>query len=306
MTYSRSARYLLACLCFAGISEKASAATNCPANPISTSIQVTSNPPLSTTEAAISLSGIACNRSGVGFASIHWVNGSSSGPTPASTTWNGQWEWRADDIPLAAGANQIDVTARDANGDQATASVVVNLAGSPPPQPAEDIARQKTKITIWFPETYTGLDRFNLIGYVADDFDMPFAQDVRITASVQSPEDGAELMLFDSTVPAGTVTGTDRRYLYRRPGSENSGSGIRELEFLRQSSGTVRLYIYVNNDDFLIDTKASLDDADYRNLLRQVRQYTVTVQVGNKAWVGVGAPVSASALERKVELRFNR
>jgi hypothetical protein len=127
-----------------------------------------------------------------------------------------------------------------------------------------------------------------------------------VTASVRSPEDGSELLLFDGTVPAGTVTGSANRYLYRRPGSENSGSGIRELEFLRQSSGGVRLYLYVNNDDFLSSTKAKLDDVAYRDFLKQIRQYQTSIQIGGMTWAGVVEPLNASALERKVELRYDR
>ena len=187
---------------------------------------------------------------------------------------------------LEEGPNIITVEASNALGSYNMATIVVAYA-PPPPVDVRDITGHKTKITIWFPESYTELDRFNLIGYMqynpGETFEFPFYSDVHFKGWIRDPENPSQnVLIFSYTIPADTVDVLSGKYRYLRPGSENSGSGLREVIFTNRDRGDTRLYLYVNNEDFLADRKAAMGEAAFKDYLKRITHYTVDVQIEDK------------------------
>ena len=264
----------------------------------------------SSEKSTITLSGQAGDDTGLD--SVSWFSDSGAhGMTTATTSWeSGVYDWQAKAIPLTAETTVITVMAVDTSGNEASATLTVTYNPSPPAVSSEasDIGNRKTKITVWVPDSYTNLDRFTMGSLLQDNpdktFQLPFDSDVTISARITDPSSG-NLPLFTYTIPAGTVDSGVSTYRYRRPGSENSGSGIRELEFDPRRGGKTYMYLYVNNDNFLTAKKNNMSDTEFKTFLRLLESYTVTVEANGKTWTGIGRLYSA-VYDRKAELTENR
>src|SRR3989454_4554834 len=87
----------------------------------------TSNPTYSTSSSSLTLGGTASDN--VGVTQVTWANSVGGSGTATGTT-----SWTAGGIPLLPGTNVLTVTAQDAAGNTATASLTVtcNAAYAPP------------------------------------------------------------------------------------------------------------------------------------------------------------------------------
>src|SRR2546422_10140616 len=100
----------------------------------------TGNAAYTTSNPLLTLGGTSSDNAGV--TQVTWANDRSGGGTASGTT-----SWVASGIALQFGANVVTVTARDAAGNTATASLTVTLAGILPvtqdPLPAQDTDRER-------------------------------------------------------------------------------------------------------------------------------------------------------------------
>ncbi|MBW1695565.1 MAG: hypothetical protein JRH18_00115 [Deltaproteobacteria bacterium] len=221
-----------------------------------------------------------------------------------------QWSWRAEDIPLTEGENHIVVTAEDAAGNlgQAFIDVTYNPPVQPPPPPAPPIPEttpldpKKAKFTFYFGgSSYEDLDRVSIVSYLRKEADakfvMPFDQDVTVMIHVQ----GVDEPIFTQTVPAGTISGTTK---YRYTGSP---PGIRELTFMKSTSTTVYMYLFVERCNFLPDVRDTLTAEAYQEYIKSIGSFTLTLLIGgDKAWQG-SAPLQPGGYNlHKQEMVYNR
>ena len=98
----------------------------------------TASPTYTTSTPALTLGGTAADNLGV--TQVTWVNNRGGSGTATGTT-----SWTTGGITLQTGANVLTVTARDAAGNTATASMTVTLSGTPP-FTDDPLAAQSTSI----------------------------------------------------------------------------------------------------------------------------------------------------------------
>jgi hypothetical protein len=111
---------------------------------------------------------------------------------------------------------------------------------------------------------------------------------------------GEKLHLFTQTIPAGTVTSTGKyRYVH-------SGGGIYEFLLQSYTSTTVYMYVFVDRVNFLLDIKSSMTPNQYWQFVKSISSYSVTVQIGDTAWVGSATLVPGTYTYHKQELVYNR
>ena len=261
-----------------------------------------------TDRAVVNLAGEVSDE--IGVKQVTWSNNRGGYGTAVGTTnWIGPWHWKVKGIPLSENDNLITITATDAVGNEADATLMVTYNPPPPPAPPsseKEIDNKKAKFTFYFggPD-YDGIDRFSIVAYLLKEpdekFVMPSEKNVTVTVRVPDPHDpSGDLQIFTQTVPAGTVISA-RRYRY------TSGlPGIRELRFQERNSTSVYMYLFVKKVDFLSNLKASMTPEEYWEFVKGISNYKVTVQIGDKAWIGDAPLMIGSNNEHKQELVYNR
>ena len=284
------------------------------------SVSITSAPPASTTATSVNLSGTACSVADIGLASIEWSNDvGATGTTSANTSWDGRWNWSAQNIPLVEGTNEINVTAVDADNRLAVASVTVDQIVEPPPPPPPEpqdgnvIYDQKVKITA---NHDPAIDRYNAVAYMSmpEDYDLALACDQPITVTVHIGDD--ETVLFTDTVPAGEASTCYSKKIRAVMG----GPDLREVTIQRISPTRATAYIYAHKGTYLVSDPA-LRDTGFLEYFSGFQAAKLTISMGGQSWSGwtdgYGAESSWDRLSpcadfdetvysSKVELRCNR
>jgi hypothetical protein len=241
----------------------------------------------------------------IGVTKVTWSNDrGGSGTAQGTTSWAGPCYWEAKAIPLSEGDNLITVTALDtaANSKKATLTVTYNTPLPPP----KVLLNRQAKFTFYFGGTgYNNIDRFsvvaNLLKGASEVFVMPFNKDVTVTVRVPDPRDQSkQIQLFTQTIPAGKATGsTAYRYL-------SSYAGIRELYLARNTPTTIYLYLFVDKVNFLPGIKPTMSTAEYKNFVRGIKSYNLTLKIGDTTYSG-DAPLSyGTDSDHKQELVYNR
>jgi hypothetical protein len=240
---------------------------------------------------------------------------------PSSTEWDHKWYWE-DTVSLVEGPNQITVYAQDVAGNVGSDTVTVIYQNPtpppppPPPQTAKTLDIRQGKFTFYFGSgsgsaasdpVYNGIDRVSTVAYLqksaSETFAWPYNTDVTVTIEAPDPRpghSGEKLHLFTQTIPAGTVTSTGKyRYVH-------SGGGIYEFTLESYTSTTVYLYVFVDRVNFLLDIKSSMTPDQYWQFARSISSYSVTIQIGDTAWVGSAKLVPGTYTYHKQELVYNR
>lgn len=210
----------------------------------------------STNQSTVTIEGIASDDNAI--KEIVWENDQGgAGFTDASTNWlGGEWNWKADSIPLVVGTNTITVTAQDAVGNTGSDFLVVNRTATPTTTLPDDVRgieldRTKVKLNI-FADT-PGDDHVSIVSYLkinaGEDF-VKSLMDLDVTAilKLRDPDAPNSLIeIFRETIGAFTIDSK----IYSKYRYTSGPSGIRELTIAKNTSKNHYMYLYIEDVDFL-------------------------------------------------------
>jgi hypothetical protein len=244
----------------------------------------------------------------VGAREVTWSNdrGGSGAVTATINNWAGPWRWEVKGIALYEGDNLITVKAIDAAGNFDISTLMVTYNAPAPPPVVKAIQNSKAKFTFfWGGPEYDNLERCSDVAYLKKEanevFVMPFNKNVTVTIRAPDPRNPSTyLQLFTQTIPAGTVSESDKYKYTSGPG------GIRELRFEPYSSTAIYFYVYVEEVEFLPGIKPTMTAVQYKAFVRSIRSFILDVQIDDLAWSGPAPLVPGTYAEHKQEMVYNR